>query len=210
MAAGDMEAAVLAVLVRIMEMTDEEIDAFRSSPRCRRFGSARTLPRECRVEDGWVYEPGQFDAITAPTMLLAGSESPADLAKATLRASDAIPNTRTHVLEGHAHMAHKADPAMVADRGGLGGHLAQSSEILGQGLGAVAVSGEDRGVGDVQHLGRPEHAEGLFDPRAAVTLLEPDAPFGAVGIEGRRHGAPGELVGLRGTDLTHPAPAQKA
>ena len=98
---------------------------------------------------------------------------------------------RAAAVEGRRH-----EPVRGGwDGGGLGGHLAQSSEILGQGLGAIAVSGEDRGVGDVQHLGRPEHAEGLFDARAAVTLLEPDAPFGAVGIEGRRHGAPGELYG---------------
>ena len=115
-AAGDLDAAVVAVLVGILEMTEEEIDAMRASRNpawSTRIASAWTLPRECRVEERWQYEPGQFDTIAAPTMLFAGSESPADLAKATLRASDAIPNARTHVLEGHAHMAHKSDPAMV-------------------------------------------------------------------------------------------------
>jgi pimeloyl-ACP methyl ester carboxylesterase len=61
-----------------------------------------------------VYEPRQFDAVTAPTLFLAGSASPADLSEATRRAADAIPAARIRVLEGHAHMAHKSDPAMVA------------------------------------------------------------------------------------------------
>ena len=78
-----------------------------------RIASARTLPRECRVEETWLYEPSQFDTITAPTLLLAGSETPADLSKATKLAADAIPDTQIRVLEGHAHMAHKTDPALV-------------------------------------------------------------------------------------------------
>jgi len=39
---------------------------------------------------------------------------PADLSKATDQAADAIPDAQIRVLEGHAHMAHKTDPAMVA------------------------------------------------------------------------------------------------
>jgi pimeloyl-ACP methyl ester carboxylesterase len=114
--AGDMDAAVVAVFVGILEMTEEEIDAMRASTTPNwetRIASAGTLPRECRVEETWVYEPGQFHTITAPTLLLAGSESPADLSKATNLAADAIPDSQIRVLEGHAHMAHKTDPALV-------------------------------------------------------------------------------------------------
>lgn len=78
-AAGDMEAAIVAVLVGILELSEEEIDAMRSSATptwATRLASAPTLPRECRVEEGWVYQPRQFDAITAPTLLLAGSDTP--------------------------------------------------------------------------------------------------------------------------------------
>lgn len=60
-----------------------------------------------------MYQPAQFVAFIAPTLLLAGSDTPADLSKAT-HAAGAIPDTRIHVLEGHDHMAHKVDPAMVA------------------------------------------------------------------------------------------------
>jgi pimeloyl-ACP methyl ester carboxylesterase len=115
MAAGDRETAILAVLIGIVGMTEEEVDALRSSPRWPTLlAGTPTMPRECRAEDGWVYQPGQLDSITAPTLLLAGSESPPVLTKAMHQAAAAIPDARIQVLEGHAHLAHKTDPAMVA------------------------------------------------------------------------------------------------
>lgn len=105
------------MFVDILDMSRGEIDAMRASTTpnwATRIAAAHTLPRECRVEESWVYRPGEFDAITAPTLLLAGSDTPADLSKATHAAADAIPDTRIRVLEGHGHMAHKTDPAMVA------------------------------------------------------------------------------------------------
>ncbi|MGH9226485.1 MAG: alpha/beta fold hydrolase [Acidimicrobiales bacterium] len=116
-AAGDMDAAVVAVFVGILEMTEGQVDAMRSGTTptwATRVASAWTLPRECRVEESWAYQPGRFDAIAAPTLLLAGSETPAYGGDATHQAADAIPDARIRVLEGHGHFAHKADPAMVA------------------------------------------------------------------------------------------------
>ena len=69
---------------------------------------------EGRGEDGWVYRPGAFDAVAAPTLLLAGSESPPVLREATDLAAAAIPDARVRVLDGHAHLAIRTDPAMVA------------------------------------------------------------------------------------------------
>jgi pimeloyl-ACP methyl ester carboxylesterase len=114
LARGDRDAAIVAVLVDILEMTGDEIDALRASPLWpTRLAAAPTIPRECRAEEGWVYQPGQFDRITAPTLMLAGSDSVRPVAEATARAAAAIPNARIHVLDGHGHFAHKTDPAMV-------------------------------------------------------------------------------------------------
>ena len=108
-------AAIVAVLVDILEMTDDEIDALQGEPAVADdLAAAPTLPRECRAEDSWVYRPGQFDAITAPTLLLAGSDTDPALAKCTHLAAAAIPDARIRVLDGHGHFAHKTDPAMVA------------------------------------------------------------------------------------------------
>jgi pimeloyl-ACP methyl ester carboxylesterase len=114
-AAGDLETALLAVLTGVVGMTREEIAALRSSPRWPvLLAGVPTVPRECRAEHGWVYRPGLVDGISAPTLLLAGSESPAMLREATDRAAAAIPGARTLVLDGHAHLAAHTDPAMVA------------------------------------------------------------------------------------------------
>jgi pimeloyl-ACP methyl ester carboxylesterase len=55
-----------------------------------------------------------FAGITAPTLLLSGSQSPSELKAATDAAAAAIRGARVRVLDGHAHIAHREDPAMVA------------------------------------------------------------------------------------------------
>ncbi len=117
-ASGDMEAALLEVLVEIAGMTDDEVAAMRSNPKMSwadRLATVPTVPRECRAEDGWVYGPGQFDGIAAPTLMLAGSESPPVVSEATHLAAAAIPDVKIRVLAGHGHVAHRTDPAMVAE-----------------------------------------------------------------------------------------------
>jgi pimeloyl-ACP methyl ester carboxylesterase len=129
LAAGDAETALLLVLAGIVGMTDEEIASLRSGPRWpTMLASAPTVPRECRAEDGWTYRPGAFDGLSAPTLLLAGTESHPVLRQATDRALAAIPGARVQVLEGHAHLAHRSDPAMVAAviRGFVSGSAAAS------------------------------------------------------------------------------------
>ena len=112
---GDKEAAIRAVLVGVMGATEEELQAMRSSPLWpSRLATVPTLPRELRAEDDWVYRPGQFDAIAAPTLLLAGSESPPAQNEATRRAAAAIPTAQIRVLEAQGHFAIQSDPALVA------------------------------------------------------------------------------------------------
>jgi pimeloyl-ACP methyl ester carboxylesterase len=68
------------------------------------------------------------DAETALLLVLAGTESHPVLRQATDRALAAIPGARVQVLEGHAHLAHRSDPAMVAAviRGFVSGSAAAS------------------------------------------------------------------------------------
>lgn len=114
-AAGDREAAAVAVLSGVVGATTDEVAAMRSSPIWpSRLDSVHTVARELRAESEWVYRPGQFDAITAPTVVLAGSDSPPEQTEATGCAAAAIPGARTQVLDGHGHFAFQSDPAMVA------------------------------------------------------------------------------------------------
>lgn len=113
--AGDMEAAIMALVVGILDYTDEEVEFLRSGPLwTARLAIVPTAPRELRAEEAWVYRNGQFDGIAAPTMVLAGSESSSEQAEATQRAAKAIPKAEIRVLEGHGHIAHQTDPAMIA------------------------------------------------------------------------------------------------
>jgi pimeloyl-ACP methyl ester carboxylesterase len=115
LAAGENERVMVAILTDFVGMTEEEIDGMRSSSVWpARLAAAHTIPRECRAEHSWVHTPGQFDAVTAPTLLLAGSETLAAIAEVTPRVAASLGDARIHVLEGHGHMAHKTDPAMVA------------------------------------------------------------------------------------------------
>ena len=116
MARGEGDEAIAIVLVDILELTDEELDGYRASPLWPvRLAAAGTIPRECRAEQDWVERPGQFDAISAATLLLTGSESVPVVKEATERAARAIPGAEVHLLEGHGHFAHKTDPTIVVD-----------------------------------------------------------------------------------------------
>ena len=114
-ARGDNEGAILALLHGIIGATDEEVEFMRSSPLWQtRLANVRTMPRELRGEGNWVYRAGRFDAVTAPTLLLSGSESPPIQQEASHMALAALPNARITVLGGHGHIAHQTDPAMIA------------------------------------------------------------------------------------------------
>lgn len=114
-ASGDFEGAILSVLVNIAGMTEVEVEAFRASPVwSARVATAKTIAREARIETNWVLEPGQFNEIAAPTLLLNGSESPPELGEVVRRSADAIPDARIKILDGHGHFAYRTHPRDVA------------------------------------------------------------------------------------------------
>jgi pimeloyl-ACP methyl ester carboxylesterase len=116
MAAGDEETAIRIVVIDIVGGSEEDLAAMRSSPVWpSRMAALPTMPREIRAEGEWVYTPGRFAGITAPTVVLAGSESPPVQETATRLAVEAIPGAEVRVLTGHGHFAIQTDPAMVAE-----------------------------------------------------------------------------------------------
>jgi pimeloyl-ACP methyl ester carboxylesterase len=114
-AAGDFEEALLTALRDIVELTEDEIAVVRAAPGWpARLAAVPTLPREVRAELDWTYRPGGFDTVTARTLLLAGANSPPAQQDATQQAAAAIPGARVRTLDGHSHIAHRVDPALVA------------------------------------------------------------------------------------------------
>lgn len=115
LATGDHERVSVMVFRDLLDFTDVQIDALRTGPEWPgRVATAPTVVREARVEQEWIYRLGAMDGITAPTLLLAGSESPPMVREATDAALAAIPDARVRVLHGHAHIAHRTDPGLVA------------------------------------------------------------------------------------------------
>jgi len=57
----------------------------------------------------------RYGELSAPTLLLAGSENLDHPSMATEELSTTLPDVRTVVLEGHGHQAHLTDPELFAD-----------------------------------------------------------------------------------------------
>lgn len=115
LAAGDRESVIHAVLSDILEMSDDDVEVRRSSPQWPTYlAAASTVLREARTEQTWVYRPGAFDGVRAPTLVLVGTETALPLMQSTLRAAAAIPGARLHVLGGHGHLACLTDPDLIA------------------------------------------------------------------------------------------------
>lgn len=115
LAAGDREAAAVALLAGVVELTEAEVESVRALPTWpARLDVVPTVPRELAAESGFVYRPGIFDGITVPTLVLAGADSPPEQQAATRRAAAAIPPAEVRELAGHAHIAHRTDPALIA------------------------------------------------------------------------------------------------
>jgi pimeloyl-ACP methyl ester carboxylesterase len=116
LAAGDNEGAVVEMFSSIVGLTEDEIEERRAAPNWpERVATAPTLAREARIEEGWDWQPNQFARIGVPTLLITGSETTPELAQVTALTAAAIPGARVHVLAGHGHIAHRSEPAVVAN-----------------------------------------------------------------------------------------------
>lgn len=113
LAAGDRDGA--AELYLGDQLTEAEVAALRSTTRWQGIvATAHTIPREALVERDWS-DDGRFRAVTAPTLMLTGSDSAPGVARATLVAAGAIGRRpEIELLDGHGHFAHRTHPALVA------------------------------------------------------------------------------------------------
>jgi pimeloyl-ACP methyl ester carboxylesterase len=112
---GDRDAAIVAVLSTILEMTPAEIDGYRQSPVWPdRLRAAHTVPRECRIEEARSFESTSWP-VQCPTVVMTGSATTHDLAAIARNAVAAIDGAQLRVLEGHDHMAPRSAPDVVAN-----------------------------------------------------------------------------------------------
>jgi pimeloyl-ACP methyl ester carboxylesterase len=108
---GENEQALASFLRDIAGLTVDDLDALRSAPIWPEMvEAARTLPRELRAIRQYEFEAARFAAVTTPTLLLTGSESPPLYKDATEAVDQALPNSRIGTFEGERHMAMHTAP----------------------------------------------------------------------------------------------------
>ncbi len=115
LAAGEREAALEITYLELVGLRREELETVRAQPSWpARIAAAHTIPREERAFLKTRFDPEQARAITVPTLLLIGSETPVSKHDVDTVAA-ALPDARIAILRGQAHVADLTAPALVAE-----------------------------------------------------------------------------------------------
>jgi pimeloyl-ACP methyl ester carboxylesterase len=105
-AAGRRGDAVEYFMTNGMGMPNEAIGPMRAAPVWPALeGLAHTLVYDTAIMGNNTLPARQAAAVMAPTLVIAGGESPAWLRNAALALADAVPNAEHRVLEGQDHFA---------------------------------------------------------------------------------------------------------
>jgi len=116
LAAGDREGTLELAYRTIAGMSDQQIQHLRGQPEWpNRVAAAHTVPRELRLPPDDMFDPEQAASISASTLLLVGSESPAPYRASAEAVAAVVPHVRIKILEGQGHAADILAPAMFAE-----------------------------------------------------------------------------------------------
>ena len=80
------------------------------------MAAAHTLPRELRIPPERLFDAERAATVTAPTLLLEGSETPDGFKAAIGVVAAALPDARVAVLDGQGHTADVLAPELVTER----------------------------------------------------------------------------------------------
>lgn len=116
LADGANEQALVLFLREFPGDTPEDIDRQRSEPYWKkRVDAADTAYREPHRIEQTEFDLARYAAITTPTLLVSGSESPQHLRETIDALADALPNSQVAILEGEAHGAIETAPDRFVD-----------------------------------------------------------------------------------------------
>lgn len=111
---GRPELALELMMREVLHMPEAEISLLRSAPSWpARVATAATVPREESVV--LQLPDDEAASVTAPTLVLRGSDSPEFLRGGAQQVAEAIPDARLVTLDGHQHVADQTDPEMFAE-----------------------------------------------------------------------------------------------
>lgn len=117
LSAGDREGVVETMFRELVQMSDDDIAAFKAAPSWpNRVQAAHTILREIQGEANARLDPEQATKIDIPVILVTGEQSH-DPAKAGIHSvADALPDARVEVLEDQEHVADVLAPQYFARR----------------------------------------------------------------------------------------------
>jgi pimeloyl-ACP methyl ester carboxylesterase len=118
MRAHDDDALLRTFLHDLVGIDADQIAAAAAAPAwAANVATAHTIVREVEaVGKQYAFEPGRFQKLTAPVLLLVGSESPPFFREPMDLLSRALPNCRLVELAGQRHVAHVAAPQMFVEK----------------------------------------------------------------------------------------------
>jgi pimeloyl-ACP methyl ester carboxylesterase len=109
--AGEKAEALLLFFREVLQMNEHEVAAAQSSPGwSASVATAHTVPRECKVVDGYTFDPKRFRDMQVPTMFFVGGDSPAAQHGIAETAHAAISGSQIVLLPGQQHWALNAVP----------------------------------------------------------------------------------------------------
>ncbi len=112
---GDRDAAVTLFMGDVVGLPPEvlaELQADRAAwPPM--VDTVHTLPREIRAVGGFIFDAERYRAITVPTVLLAGSESPPELRRGVELVQGAVSDALVVVMDGVDHEAVTTGPEIL-------------------------------------------------------------------------------------------------
>lgn len=116
LAEGDREGVLVTAYRAIVGLSDQEIEHLRAQPAWpNRVAAAHTVPRELRGPSGNSFSWEQVKDITAPTLVLVGSETPRPYRDSAEVMAATLPNAELVILEGQGHGAEMFAPRHVAE-----------------------------------------------------------------------------------------------
>jgi pimeloyl-ACP methyl ester carboxylesterase len=116
LAQGDHEGVLVAAYRAIVGLSDEQIEQLRAQPAWpNRVAAAHTVPRELRSASDHSFSREQVKAISVPTLVLVGSETPRPYRDSAEDMVAMLPKGKLIILEGQGHGAEMFAPQLVAE-----------------------------------------------------------------------------------------------
>jgi pimeloyl-ACP methyl ester carboxylesterase len=116
LAVGDREGVLVTAYRAIVGLSDQEIEHLRAQPAWpNRVAAAHTVPRELRGPSENSFSWEQVKDITAPALVLVGSETPRPYRESAEAVVAALPNAKRGILQGQGHGAEMFAPELVAE-----------------------------------------------------------------------------------------------